>query len=294
MADYILSGESTMDYPYEEIAAKNIPFIKYVYEVDGVDYEDDMGKDPAKASEFYSFIDAGKIPNTSQINQFRYEEYFRELLKEGKDIIHVCLGTGMTGSYNNAVNAAEELKEEYPERKLYVIDSLCSCQGFGLLVSLMNEQKEKGLGIDELNKWALDNRLSIQHFFTTEDLKYFKRTGRLSGPAATLGAMLNILPVMRLDKDGKMQAYDKVRGKKKAFKHFIEEALKTAKGGADYEGPIIVGDARNKADAELIKNMLTEAFPKVKDIEIMDIGPVIASHCGPGTVSFYFVGADRK
>lgn len=281
-----------MDLPYSTFEKRDIPVLFYKYEVDGVEYEDVMMRSEEKYQEFYEFIDNGKVPNTSQINQFTYEEFFRDLLKDGKDLLHVCFGTGMTGSYYNAVRASEELQEEFPDRKILVLDSTCSSQGFGWFVLMMADKRDAGMSIDELYQWGIDNCRSIHHYFTTDDLKYFKRTGRLSGPAATLGAMLNIVPLMELDYDGKMQAYDKVRGKKKAIQKLIDRSLGIIRGGADYDGTIMIGNARNRKDAELLQSMLSEAYPKAS-FEIHEIGTIIVSHCGPGVISFYFPGEDR-
>ena len=292
MADYILSGESPMDIPYSRFEERDIPVLFYKFEVDGVEYEDVMERSKEKYEEFYSFIDCGKIPNTSQINQFTYEEYFRGLLSQGKDLLHICFGTGMTGSYNNAVRAAEELKEEFPDRKIHVVDSYCSSQGFGWLVLMLADLRDEGKSIDEVYQWAIDHAHKIHHYFTTDDLKYFWRTGRLSGPAATLGSLLGIVPLMELDYDGCMQAYGKIRGKKKAIAKLIERAMDYIDNGADYDGKMFIGNARNMKDAEMLKSMLHEAFPKA-DLEICEIGTIIVSHCGPGVISFYFMGKDR-
>ncbi len=293
MADYILSGESVMDLPYEYAKSRDISVIFYQYEADGNKYDDVMERDPKAMEQFYGFIDAGHIPGTSQINQFTYEEYFRKLLGEGKDVLHLCLSTGFTGSYQNAVNAAEELKEEFPERKLYVIDTLCGCGGLGLYTDNVADKRDEGLGIDELYAWAMDHRLCVQHLFTNPDLSYFKRTGRLSGPAAALASVLNIVPVMHLNAEGRLIAYDKFRGKKKAYQHFIDRMAELADCGEDYSGKCFINHARCPEDAQMIRDMLKERFPKMPEPRVGDIGTIIASHCGPGTISFYFTGRDR-
>jgi len=293
MAEYILSGESVMDIPYDYAKSRNISVIFYQYEVEGNKYDDVMERDPRAMEQFYGFIDAGHIPSTSQVNQFTYEEYFRKLLEQGKDVLHLCLSTGFTGSYQNAVNAAEDLKGEFPDRKLYVIDTYCGCGGLGLYVDNVADKRDEGLNIDELYDWAMNHRLCVQHFFTNPDLRYFKRTGRLTGPAAALASVLNIVPVMHLNGEGRLVAYDKYRGKKKAYQHFIDKMAELAADGENYSGKLFINHARCPEDAQMIKDLITARFPNVKDIRVGDIGTIIASHCGPGTISFYFMGQDR-
>jgi len=294
MADFILSSESVMDRPYAWAQSRDISVIFYKYEVDGKTFEDNMERDPAATEEFYRYIDEGHIPTTSQINQFTYEEYFRSLLAQGKDVLHLCLSTGFTGSYNNAVNAAEELKEEFPDRKLYVVDTYCGSCGLGYYMEFVADKRDEGLSIDELYQWAMDFRLKVHHIFTNPDLSYFKRTGRLTGPAATLASVLNIVPVMHLNGEGRLIAYDKYRGKKKAYQHFMDEMARLADGGEDYCGRLAIGHARCPEDVEMIKQMLMERFPKAGEPAIYNIGPIIVSHCGPGTISFYFIGKERE
>lgn len=293
MSNFVLSSESTIDLPYEYAKSRNIEIIFYEYEVEGKKYEDVMGRSEEALNEFYGFIDAGHIPTTSQINEYSYTEYFKKILDTGKDILHLCFGTGMTGSYQNAVNAAEELKEEYPDRKVLVIDSLCSCGGFGLYTDNVADKRDEGLGLEELYDWALNHRLEVQHFFTNPDLTYFKRTGRLSGPTATIAQVLNIVPVMHLNAEGRMISYDKYRGKKKAYQHFVDQMKLLAVDGEKYAGKCYINHARCPEDAEMIKSMIVEQLPHIKEPIVGNIGTIIASHCGPGTISFYFVGKDR-
>jgi len=294
MADYILSGESVMDLPYAHAVSRGIEVIFYKYTVEGEEHEDVMERSKEDMDKFYGFIDAGHIPSTSQINQFAYEEYFRKYLEQGKDVLHLCLSTGFTGSYQNAYNAAEELKEEFHDRKIYVIDTLCGCGGLGMYTDMVADKRDEGMGIDELYNWAMDHRLCVQHFFTNPDLSYFKRTGRLSGPTAAIATVLNIVPVMHLNGQGKLISYDKVRGKKKAYQHFVDKMKELAEGGEHYTGKCYINHARCPEDAQMIKEMMMEQLPEMQEPIIGDIGTIIASHCGPGTISFYYVGNDRE
>ena len=148
---FILSCESTIDLPYSYCEARGIPVLFYSYQVDGVSYEDDMGRDPAALPRFYGFLDEGKLPTTAQLNEFQYESFFDALLQQG-DVLHIAFGSGMTASVQNAMLAAESLREKYPERKLVVIDSLCSSSGYGLLVDGAADLRDAGKSMDEIGR----------------------------------------------------------------------------------------------------------------------------------------------
>lgn len=290
----ILSCESTVDEPYSRVADRNIPILFYTYTVDEKIYVDDMGKDPKSLDRFYGFLKEGKFPETSQINVAQYHDFFEELLKKD-DVLHIAFGSGMTQSVNNAFLAAEDLKEEFPDRKLIVIDSTCSSSGYGMLVDYAADMRDAGKSMEEIAKWVEDHKRNIHHQFYSTDLKYFKRTGRVSGPMAFLGAVLNICPIMRLNDEGKIIAYDKVRGEKRAIAYTVNFMKEHAIDGTKYSGKCYICNSRDEASAKLLKQSIVKEFPKLKekDIEIFDIGPIIAAHSGPGTVAVFFLGDER-
>lgn len=289
---YILSAESTVDLPYSYVQSRNIPVAFYTYTINGHIYEDNMERNPDAEKYFFEQIDAGNIPSTSQISYGTYYEYLESLIKKG-DVIHLCFGTGMTSSYNNAALAAEELKESYPDRKIYVIDTLCSCGGYGLITDDAADRRDEGMSIDELNEWILSRRLNYHHEFFNADLSYFKRTGRMSGPAATIASVLDLVPSMHLNADGKIIAYGKVRGLKKELKHIIEEMAAHAENGLNYAGKCFINHARNEETALLLKKMILDSFPNITDLRVLKIGSIITAHCGPGTISMYYYGDAR-
>ena len=292
MASFILSCESTADLPYSYVAGRDIPVLFYTYTVGGKEYDDDMGRDPDALPRFYEMLQS-EIPQTSQINLYKYVDYFELLLQKG-DVLHIALGSGMTNSVANAVQAAEMLKEKYPERKLIVIDSTCSSSGYGLLVDYAADLRDEGLGIDDVCKWVMENRRRVHHQFYSTDLKYYRRSGRMSGAAAAVGSILNICPIMRLNYDGKIIAYDKVRGKKAALARTIDEMKQHALGGENYAAKCFVCHSNCLEDAEHTAAALKESFPNISgDIRICNIGTIIASHCGPGTVAVFFLGDER-
>ena len=218
MAQFLLSCESTVDVPFAYMHSRGIPVIFYSYIIDEQPYPDDMGRDPEALPRFYAFLDAGKLPSTSQINQFAYYDYFKELLEQGGDVLHIAFGSGMTQSVNQAYEAAEQLRAEFPGQRLEVIDSLCSSSGYGLLVDGAADLRDADKSMDETIDWVMAWRKRVHHQFYSTDLQYFRRGGRVSGPAATIGSILGICPIMRLDDRGRIIAYDKARGKKAAVR----------------------------------------------------------------------------
>ena len=290
---FILSCESTVDLPYSYIREREMPVLFYTYLVNGQEYVDDMGRDPEALPRFYQFLREGHLPTTSQLNLQTYLDYFETLLPRG-DVLHIAFGSGMTNSVANAMQAAELLRNKYPDRKLIVLDSLCSSSGYGLLVDVAADLRDEGKSLEEVAQWVLDNRNTVHHQFYSVDLQYFKRSGRVSGATATVAAILNICPIMRLNSAGRIIAYDKVRGRKNAIRRTVDTMEEHAQGGRDYSGKCFICHSDSLEDAEQTKLAVKERFPKIKgDIRICDIGTIIASHCGPGTVAVFFFGDER-
>ena len=291
---FILSCGSTVDLPYDYVASRDIPVIFYSYTVDGVEYVDDMERDPKAMDRFYGFLAEGKLPHTSQINEATYTEFFEPLVQKG-DLLHIAFGSGMSGSVNNAIRAAEALREKYPERKIIVIDSLCSSSGYGMLVDTVADMRDAGKSIEECEAWVLENRNKMHHQFFCTDLTMFKRSGRISGPTAALATILGICPILRLNNEGRILSYDKARGKKKAIAETVNQMLAHAQNGADYDGKCWICNSRCREDAEALRDKLEAAFPNVKGkIRITNIGTIITSHCGQGIVAVFFMGDERK
>ena len=288
-----ISCGSTVDLPYSYTLERDLRVIFYTYTMEGEEFEDDMGRDPQANHAFYRKIVNGPIPHTSQINQAAYEEFFEEQLKDG-DLLHIAFGSGMSGSVDNAIRAAVALQEKYPGRKIRVIDSLCSSAGYGMLTDYAADMRDAGATIEETEKWLLENRGRIHHQFFSSDMTYFKRSGRVSGAAAAVATILGICPIMRLNEAGKIVAYDKVRGKKKAVERTAAVMLEHAENGAAYGGKCCICNSDCPEDAEMLRAKLEETFPNLKGkIRITDIGPIIGCHSGPGTVAVFFFGDER-
>lgn len=289
---FILSCESTVDLPYSYISGRDISVLFYSYSVDGKEYVDDMFRNPNALTEFYAMLDEGKLPSTSQINEFKYYDYFEELTAKG-DVLHIAFGSGMTPSVVNAVEAASKIKSKYPDRKIVVIDSLCSCTGYGMLVDSAADLRDSGKSFEEVEKWVLENRNTVQHQFFSTDMKFFRRSGRVNGAAALVGSILNICPIMRLNSAGKIIAYSKVRGKKTAISTTVKEMLAASVNGSSYSGKCYISHSNCPDMAEELKEEIMDAFPQLTDIKIGQIGTIIVSHCGPGTVAVFFYGKER-
>lgn len=292
MNSFQLSCESTVDMPYSYITGRDIAVVFYNYVVDGVEYVDDMGRDSEALPNFHRMLREGKMPTTSQINQYAYEEYFDELLQKG-DVLHLAFGRGMSASVVNACNAADVMREKYPDRKIIVVDTLASSSGYGLIVDYAADMRDSGASMEEIEKWVLDNRLNVHHQFYATDLQHFRRGGRVSGPAAMIGTALGICPVMRLDKEGRITAYGKVRSKKKAMAETVKVMEEHAQNGYDYDGKCFICNSDCIEDAETVKKMIEEKFKKVQ-VKIFNIGTIIAAHTGQGTVALFFMGDDRS
>ncbi len=292
-ASFILGCGSTVDMPFSYMESRDIPILFYTYSIDGAEYVDDMGRDKDALPRFYGFIQEGRLPVTSQINQFRYEEFFHEQLKKG-DLLYIAFGSGMSASVNNAFAAAEAIRSKYPDRKLVVIDSTCSSSGYGLLVDWAADMRDAGASIEETAKWVMAHRKNVHHQFFSTDLTMFRRSGRVSGPTAMIATVLGICPIMRLNDEGRIIAYDKVRGKKAALKRTLDVMEAHAVNGRGYDGKCFISHSNCIETAEALKEELELRFPnQAGNVRIFDIGTIIASHCGPGTVALFFLGDER-
>ena len=292
MSEYMIMTDSTVDLPKEYLTEElGVPYIPLTYLIDGQSYEDMIG---LTGEEFFAKVRAGSMPTTSQINPEQAREALEPYLKEGKDILYIAFSSGLSGTYNSIRMAAEELQEEYPERKLIVIDSLCSSSGYGLLVDGAADLRDEGKSMDEITDWVLEKRKKVHHQFYSTELKFYRRSGRMSGAAAAIGTVLGICPIMRLDDKGRIIAYDKVRGKKNAVARTVETMKRHAENGENYSGKAFICHSNCLADAKATKAAVEAAFPHLNgEVRICDIGTIVASHSGPGTVAVFFFGDDR-
>ena len=294
MSDFILTCDTAVDLNREYLESRNIPFIGFPFNIEGKDYRDDLG-DTLSYEDFYKKIDGGAMPSTSQINIADAYDFFEKYVKEGKDILHLAFSSGLSGTYNCAVNAAEDLMNEYPDRKIIVVDSLAASSGHGLLLDAMYELKQNGMGMEELAEFAKNNRLRVQHWFYTTDLTHFKRGGRVSPAACAIGNLLNLCPLMNVDMEGKLAVRGKIKGKKKAAKEALNKMLELCENGQDYNKKCFISNSGCFEDAKYLADLVNETFSKLDgEVKIYDIGTIIGSHTGRGTVALFFFGEERN
>ncbi|WP_105300655.1 DegV family protein [Anaerococcus marasmi] len=292
MSDYIISSESIMDLSADYVKELGVSFIKSNYELNGEIYLDDFGQS-LDMEEFYRNMEEGAAPSTAAINTQAYLDYFEEILKKDMDIIHVCLSSGLTTQYSCLVQAVDILKEKYPERKIYPIDSRMASSGVGLLVDKLVILKNEGMSIEDLYKWAEENSLNVISYTSNENLEYVARGGRISKTAANIGNLLKICPLIEIDDEGYMQVTQKIRTKKKLLKTLVDRMEKNAIGGLNYNDKLFISHANNKKAAEELKEMMEDRFKKISSVDIFEIGPTIGSHIGPGTITMFYWGEKR-
>jgi DegV family protein with EDD domain len=294
MSDYILSCCSTADLSAELMEARDIHYICFHSEVDGTTYPDDLGQS-IPFSRFYQMMRDGAMTRTSQVAAGEYEEYFESFLREGKDILHLTLSSGISGTLNSAMIAAEDLREKYPERKIYIVDSLAASSGYGLFMDRLADLRDSGMSIDEVRDWAEDNKLKCLHWFFTSDLTFFIRGGRVLKASGMIGQVLNICPLLNVDAQGKLIPREKHRGKKKVIHAIVQKMREQAENGLDYSGKCFISQSDCLSDARAVADAVEAAFPKLDGkVRIFDIGTTIGSHTGPGTVALFFWGQERR
>ena len=273
---------------------RNISYVCFHYQLDGVEYVDDLGQSMS-FDRFYAAMEAGADTKTAQVNVDEYMEYFSGLLAQGKDVLHVSLSSGISGSYNSACIAAEELRERYPDRKLYVVDSLNASSGFGLLVDKMADLRDAGMGIDELYAWVEENKKYCHAWFFSTDLTFFVKGGRVSKVSGWFGTALKICPLLHIDAQGKLVPRKKVRGKAAVMEKMVETMEHLAQDGLDYDGKVYMSHSACFEDAEKVAELIEARFSGLKNrVLINNIGTTIGSHTGPGTVALFFWGQDRN
>ena len=293
MAEYVLSCSSTVDLTADYMRKRNLPFAKFHYELDGVVHIDDMGV-TMPMEKFYKAMEDGAMTRTTQINTSEYIDFFESYLRTGKDILHVTLSSGITGTINSANAAAEELRMKYPDRKIYVVDSLAASSGYGLLMDKMADLRDEGMDIDELYAWVYNNRLEVNHWFFTSDLKYLVRGGRVSPAAGFVGNVLNICPLLNVNDKGELIPRMKVRPKKKVILETFNKMKLLAADGEDYSGKCFISHAACYEDAKALATFIENYFKKLDGpVQIYDIGTTIGAHTGPGTVALFFWGMKR-
>ena len=291
---YVLTCCSTADLPKEHFEKRNIPYTCFHFMMDGTEYPDDLGQTIA-FDDFYKRIENGAKPTTSQVSPEQFTEFFESFLKEGKDVLHVTLSGGISGTYNSAVTAANGLAEKYPDRKIYVVDSLAASSGYGLLMDMAADRRDEGMDIDGLRAWIENNRLKIHHWFFSTDLTSYYRGGRITKTSLLFGTLFHICPLLNVSNEGKLIPRNKYPGKKKVMSEIVKRMIEHADGGREYNGKCFMCQSACYDDARRVADLVEAAFPNLAaPVMINSIGTVIGSHTGPGTVALFFVGDERK
>lgn len=293
MSEFILSCCSTADLPLEFFKTRNVQLLCYQFSMDGKDYADDLGQS-ISFEEFYRRIAEGAQPTTTQVNVQRYIEYFEPFLKDGKDVLHIVFSSGLSGGYNSARIAKETLAEQYPDNTIYLVDSLAASSGYGLLVDSAADMRDSGKTAEEIVAWLEEHKLNLHHWFFSTDLTSYIRGGRVSPVAGFFGTMLKICPLLNVNEAGKLIPRQKCRGKAKAIDEIVAKMVEHAEGGVNYAGKCFMSHAACLPEAQSVAARVEETFPNLNGkVMLNNIGTVIGSHTGPGTVALFFYGDKR-
>lgn len=286
MRDYIITTDSTTDFPKEYVESHGLKIVNLTYTIDGIAYG--VPGSPVHPSKvFYDLMREGKVPKTTQVTPEIGKVFFEEFLKEGYDVLHIAFSSSLSGTAGSMEVAAAELRSEYPEAKITVIDSLCACLGEGLFVDYALELKASGKSIDDVAAILEDEKLTFAHLFTVEDLSYLYRGGRVSKTSMVLGTMLGIKPMLHMSDEGKLVPQGKVRGRKASIDDLVKRMLQNMDKEKTVKFYVSHGDCLE--DAKLLAQKVSEATG-ISDYLIGDISPVIGSHSGPGTLAVFFRG----
>ena len=290
MRDYVLMTDSCCDLTDSMARELELEVLPLTMHMDGQNYPNDLAGTAISNEEFYKRIRAGKLATTSAANVGQFQDAMRKVLERGKDIVCVCFSSALSTTYQSAVIAANDMRAEFPEAEIFVVDSLSASLGEGLLLYLAAQQKRAGLSAAELAAWVEENRLSICHWFTVDDLNFRKRGGRVSATTAFVGTMLSIKPIMHTSDEGKLVPVGKARGRKAALKALLDSIERLAI--RPEEQTMFICHADCEEEARAVARQIKDRFG-TKTVHINYIGPVIGSHTGPNTMGIFFIGTKR-
>lgn len=290
---FVLSCCSTADLTKEHFDARDIHYLCFHFQLDGTEHADDLGQS-IPFEDFYRMMAEGADTKTSQPNVEQYIGEFTPFLEAGKDILHVSLSSGLSGAYNSACLARDTLVERYPDRKIYVVDSLGASSGYGLIMETLADKRDAGAGIDELHEWVEANKLRMHHWFFSTDLSFYVKGGRITKTAGFFGTALKICPLLNMDNLGRLIPREKIRTKKRVIQAIEKKMEEHAEGGLDYTGKCFISQSACREDAHAVADIIEERFVKLDGtVDINYVGTTIGSHTGPGTVALFFWGDER-
>lgn len=260
------------------------------YSVDGKDFLDTL-EDREPMSEFYKKMSDGAMPTTSQVNVEEYIAYFERLFAQSDEVLHICLSSGITGTFNSAMIAKSELEEKYHDKKLVLIDSLNASCGYGILALRAAKMRDDGRTLAETAEYIERLKHKLESWFFSTDLTSYVRGGRLSQVSGWFGTVLKICPLLCIDEAGKLIPKEKCRGKAKAIAACFDKMISLAENGTDYDGECYIANSACYDDAKALSDMIEKSFPKLMGkVNIVDVGKIIGSHTGVGTTGLFFVG----
>lgn len=288
--EYVIMTDSSCDLPQELADQLGLEVLPLEVMADGKNYRNWLDGREIGFKEFYKLAREGKELKTSAVNTAAFEEKMEKLLKEGKDILYIGFSSGLSTTYNSGEAAARELREKYPDRKIYTVDTLAASLGQGMIIYYAAKKKEAGATIEEVRAFVENEKLHMCHWFTVDDLNYLKRGGRISAATAAVGTMLSIKPVMHMDNEGHLVAVGKARGRKAALCQLLDTMGELGEGLEGQTTFICHSDCMD--DAQYVASQMKERFG-VAQVNINWIGPVIGAHTGPGTIGIFFWGSER-
>ena len=290
MSEYVLITDSSADLSQEMVQELGVTVLPLSFTIQGKIYRNYPDNREMDLPLFYDMLRAGELATTSAVNVAEYTQAVEPILQEGKDVLILAFSSGLSSTYQASVLAAGELREKYPDRKIYTVDTLCASLGQGLLVYLAVQEQRKGRSIEEVRDWAESTKLHLCHQFTVDDLHFLKRGGRISATTAVVGSMLQIKPVLHVDNEGHLINIGKARGRQASLKALVDKMEKTVTEEGRKTVFISHGDCRK--DAVTVADMVRERFG-TQDIRINFVGPVIGAHSGPGTLALFYLGTER-
>lgn len=287
---YVLSTETTCDMPQDYYAQNGVNLLGLTYTINDRDY-DSAAEDSLSPKEFFQAIADGAMPKTAQVSVEKAANSFEKLVKEGKDVLHLAFSSGLSGTYQSCAIAAQEVMERFPGSKIVVVDSLAASMGQGLLLHYAIQKKNEGLSLDELAKYLVDTRLKLVHNFTVNDLFHLHRGGRVSKVTAVVGMALGIKPLLHVDDEGHLINVGKTRGRKPALTWLVDKMEERM--GNNINDVVFISHSACYEDAKFVADLVQKRF-SIKEVVIGDIGQVIGSHTGIGTVALFFIGDTRE
>ena len=290
MREYVIVADSTIDLPPQLAEELELVITPLTFVLGEDVYHNYLDERELPIKTFYQRLMAGESASTSQISTNEYLDAFRALLEQDKDLIYLSLSSGLSATFESSIFVRDQLRAEYPQAKIFCVDSLAASAGQGLLAYLAAQQKRAGLDIEELYTWLEATKLNICHWFTVNDLMHLYRHGRCSGAAAFAGSLLHIQPVLHVDEEGKLVPVEKVRNAKKALEALADKMAATVE--YPEEQVIFIGHADNLEGAQYLEKLIRERWP-VRDVVLCCIGPVIGAHSGQGTIALFFLGNRR-